>query len=219
MRKYLATVFLFFIAICSVAAQDELPVAADSQASVEHTEALILKLRNINQLQGNFEQVQFTDRNAPLVQSSGRFRLLRPGYFSWEITAPDSQLIIADPDFLWHWDRDLETVTRRPVTNSAQMSPLQVLGGDEAALREKFEVSRPVEEVFALTPRPDTGDPGFQRLSLQLTEEGIRGMEIIDKLGQRVVISFTELDSTTVLTPGDFAFTPPEDVDQFFYDE
>ena len=43
--------------------------------------------------------------------------------------------------------------------------------------------------------------------------------QIIDKLGQRVVISFTELDSITVLTPEDFAFTPPEDADQFFYDE
>lgn len=219
MQKYLASVLLLFATSIATVAQEAVPEATGDAPKEEHTEALLLKLRDLNQLQGNFEQVQFTDRNAPMVQSSGRFRLLRPGYFSWEITAPDSQLIIADPDFLWHWDRDLETVTRRPVTNSAQMSPLQVLGGDEAALREKFEVSRPVAEVFALTPKPETGDPGFQRLSLQLTEEGIRGMEIIDKLGQRVVISFTELDSTTVLTPEDFAFTPPEDADQFFYDE
>ena len=99
------------------------------------TDALLEELRAMQHLQGDFTQRQYTREDALLVESSGRFRLLRPGYFSWEITAPDSQLIVADPQYLWHHDRDLETVTRRPVTNSAQMSPLQVLGGDEVVLR------------------------------------------------------------------------------------
>ena len=207
MRKQLITICLALM-----------PLWAFAQAD-DPTDTLLLELRDMEQLQGAFTQRQFNYNGVLLVETSGRFRLLRPGYFSWEITAPDSQLIIADPQHLWHHDRDLETVTRRPVGDSAQMSPLQVLGGDEAALRDRFDVTQPKAKAFTLTPKPDSGDPGFHSLTLQLDGEGIRGMEILDKLDQRIVISFTELDADSGLTPADFVFTPPEGVDLFYYDE
>lgn len=181
------------------------------------TDQLLLALEDINSLQGSFQQQQFTETDVLLVESSGTFRLLRPGYFAWEILSPDRQLIIATPEYIWHHDLDLETVTRRPVGDTAEMSPLQVLGGDEAVLRERFSVTQPREGLFTLTPRE--GDPGFLSLSLMLDNGTIAGMEIMDKLNQRVVITFDELDTDTALTAADFAFTPPDGVDQFYYDE
>lgn len=45
-------------------------------------------------------------------------------------------------------------------------------------------------------------------------------MDILDKLGQRVVVDFTRVDATTPLTSSDFEFTPPSgDVDLFYYDD
>lgn len=204
MRKYLAIAWLTLAPLWA-AAQDT------------DTDKLLLALQNLQYLQGNFQQQQYTDKDVLLVESSGTFRLLRPGYFAWEILAPDSQLIIATPEYIWHHDRDLETVTRRPVKDSAEMSPLQVLGGDQAVLRERFSVIQPQEGVYILTPK--AGDPGFLSLSLTLRGNVIAGMEIMDKLNQRVVISFDQLDTDTVLTPADFAFTAPDGVDQFYYDE
>ena len=43
--------------------------------------------------------------------------------------------------------------------------------------------------------------------------------EIVDRLKQRVSVQFSDLDTTSALTPEDFAFQPPPDADLFFYDE
>ena len=97
------------------------------------------------------------------------------------------------------------------------MAPLQVLGGDENILRERFTVSRSSEQAWTLIPV--AGDPGFQQLVLTFSDGVIEGMEILDSLNQRVEVQFSNLDSSTALSPEDFAFSPPDGVDLFYYDE
>ena len=205
MKRYLPILWLSLLTLCG-----------SVQASTAIDE-LLAALQNIEQLQGRFRQLQYAESDVLLVESSGTFRLLRPGYFSWEITSPDSQLIVASPEYIWHHDRDLETATRRPVDDSAQMSPLQVLGGDETALREKFTVERAGPGGFVLTPV--SPDVGFQQLTLQLEDGQISSMAILDDLNQRVVIKFTLSPNAAGLSSADFAFTPPDGVDLFYYDQ
>jgi outer membrane lipoprotein carrier protein len=205
MMRYLLTLWLCL-----------LPLSAFAQAESDVND-LLDALAPVKQLQGSFTQQQYGQDNLLLTESSGKFRLLRPGYFAWEILSPDEQLIIAGPEFIWHYDRDLETVTRRPVTTDADMTPLQILGGDESALREKFQVVRKGEGSFLLTPL--TAGVGFKQLILYLEGEKLTGMEIQDNLDQSVVIKFTDLDSESVLSSVDFAFTPPPGADLFYYDE
>lgn len=205
----LRAIVLLGLAFCLAAGM----VRADAQA----TEALIERLAGIDQLAGNFSQVQYETGTGQVVgESSGRFRLLRPGYFAWEINAPDSQLIIADPQYVWHYDRDLETVTRRPVEGNEALSPLQVLGGNSQVLRERFEISQPEAGAFLLHPLGDNA--GFRSLLLRLDEAGLAGMEIRDNLDQRLVITFADVRADAGLTAGDFAFSPPEGVDLFYHD-
>lgn len=201
-----------------------MPLLVSAQAGREGgVDDLLAALAPVKRLQGSFTQQQYGQDKLLLTESSGRFRLLRPGYFSWEIQSPDQQLIIAGPEYLWHFDRDLETVTRRPVTTNADMTPLQILGGDESALREKFHVERKAEregegkDTFVLTP--SSPGVGFKQLTLFLDGAQITGMEIRDNLDQDVVIKFTDLDSTSELSSADFAFTPPPEADLFYYDE
>ena len=177
---------------------------------------LLARLATIDRLQGSFRQQQYDEEGAVLLASSGSFRILRPGYFAWEINDPDSQLLLADPEFLWHHDRDLETVTRRPV-GGEQMAPLQVLGGDDQLLRERFVVTSDGADSYTLVPVQ--GDPGFRQLTLVFENGVLAAMDIIDRLKQRVSVQFSDLDSVSVLTPDDFAFQPPPDADLFFYDE
>jgi len=205
MTKYLLTLWLGLAPLLSLA-----QVASD-------VDDLLVSLAPIKHLQGSFSQQQYGQDNLLLAESSGKFRLLRPGYFAWEILNPDSQLIIAGPEFIWHYDRDLETVTRRPVTSNAEMTPLQILGGDEGALREKFEVVRKAEGTFLLTPR--SADVGFKQLTLYLNKTQLTGMDIQDNLDQSVVIKFADLDSRSNLSSADFALTPPAGADLFYYDE
>ena len=196
-------------------AQEKLP-EADNAAS-----ELIQILNQATSLQGQFQQNQYDLDNNSMGQSSGNFRMLRPGFFSWEISSPDSQLIIATPQYIWHHDRDLETVTRRPVGSSGNLTPLQILGGDEQLLRTQFEVNKSSDDAFTLTPRDIAGasGPGFSRLSISLQGGVISGMEIIDGLDQKVSISFHNVDKVSELTPEAFAFTPPEGVDLFYYEQ
>jgi outer membrane lipoprotein carrier protein len=192
------------------------PLLSFAQAGSD-VDDLIAALAPVRQLQGSFLQRQYGQDNALLAESSGKFRLLRPGYFSWEILSPDNQLIVAGPQYIWHHDRDLETVTRRPVTTDEEMTPLQILGGDEDALRKKFQVVRKAEGAFVLTPA--SSGVGFKQLTLYLDGAALTGMEIQDNLEQNVVIKFTDLDTSSALGAGDFAFTPPPGADLFYYDE
>jgi len=186
--------------------------AAEDDASGQ----LLAALGEVKSLRGSFVQRQYSADGELVEQSRGSFRLLRPGYFAWQIDAPDRQLIIADPEFLWHHDIELETVTRRPVNGNDAGTPLQILGGDEDSLRDNYTVAEPAAGKFTLTPK----QPGaaFRELELTLAAGRLAGMKIRDNTGQTVDIAFDNLD-TTALAPADFLFVPPEGADLFYYDQ
>ncbi|MEM8562503.1 MAG: outer membrane lipoprotein chaperone LolA [Pseudomonadota bacterium] len=192
-----------------------LPVIAEVN---DATEELLEKLNPIQQLQGRFVQRQFDEQGEVLLESAGTFKLLRPAYFSWEIESPDRQLIIADTEFLWHYDMDLETVTRRPVDDSIEASPLQVLAGDASGLRDNYEVEQAANDSFVLLPRDSA--QGFRELTVHFTEQGLSQLDIVDRLGQQISVTLLELDDASLLTPETFVFEPPDsDVDIFYYDD
>jgi outer membrane lipoprotein carrier protein len=188
------------------------PLRAD-----DAVDQLLEAMSGMQQLTGRFRQRQYGEDGQAVMESLGRFRLLRPGYFAWEIESPGSQLIIADPEGIWHYDRDLETASRRPVEGGYGQSPLQVLGGDETALREGYRITREGDGVFLLVP--ESGNPGFRQLRVTMRAYLIESMEIVDNLNQRVDIDFGELEVDAGLTPEDFAFQPPEGVDVFYYEQ
>ena len=182
------------------------------------TDALLQRLAGIGQVQGEFQQVQYGDNEVPLAESSGVFKLLRPAFFSWEIRSPDQQLVIANQQYLWHYDIDLQTVTRRPIAGNLEASPLQVLAGDESVLREQYTVVRDDADNFTLVPLGNT--QGFKRLAVRFDGTDLVGMDILDKLNQHVKVSFSNLDPNSTLSAADFEFAPPQgNVDLFYYDE
>ena len=177
---------------------------------------LLAQLASIDTLAGRFVQAQSAGEGVATVSSSGEFQLLKGGYFSWAIETPDRQLILATPEYLWHHDLDLETVTRRPVGATDEMSPLQVLGGDMAYLRSHYRIDSAGPGTYTLVPKDI--DPGFQSLTLDFEGGQIAAMSIVDKLGQQIAIQFSQLDNPA-LTKADFDFQPPPGVDLFYYDE
>jgi outer membrane lipoprotein carrier protein len=189
-----------------------------ARAETPAIEQLTSQLQGLERLQGRFAQTQYANDSEQAVSTSaGRFRLLKPHYFAWEIERPDSQLIITDGQYLWHHDRDLETVTRRPVTDTDEMSPLQVLAGDTALLGEQYAVTLTGQGRYRLQPKG--GNPGFKALTLIFAAQQISGMEILDNLNQRLFIQFSELDAETVQTPADYRFVPPEGADLFYHEQ
>ncbi|MFT4520629.1 MAG: outer membrane lipoprotein carrier protein [Halioglobus sp.] len=208
---------ILWAAASAAQAETQPQLQTSTQSSADDLQSFSAALSEIEKLRGEFVQRQFGEDGSTLLETTGRFSLLRPGYFSWEILAPDNQIIIADPQFLWQHDRDLETVTRRPISDGVQMAPLQILDGNEAALRQGFEVVKGTGSSFTLTPLQQ--DVGFRQLTVHLQGGLISSMDMRDSLDQRVEIVFSSLDADSDLKPADFAFIPPPGADLFYYDQ
>jgi len=201
-------VLFLVLCLCSVTARGDEAALASLSAILD----------GIQRLQGNFVQHQYDIDGAELAVSSGSFKLLRPGYFAWDIQAPDSQLVIAEPEYIWHHDRDLDTVTRRPANGDASLSPLQVLGGEEGALEENYTVEAGEGTgQFILSPRVPAA--GFTALTLGFAQGQLQQLSFVDNLGQRVDIHLQDLDDSSGLSSTDFAFTPPPGADLFYHDQ
>ena len=193
-------------------------IPGPAQADTAAVDQLAIELQGLERLQGRFSQTQYADDSEQAVSTSaGRFRLLKPSFFAWEIDRPDSQLIITDGQYLWHHDRDLETVTRRPVAATDEMSPLQVLAGDTKLLHENYDVTVTGQGRYRL--QPTAGNPGFKALTLIFADQQISGMEIVDNLNQRLFIQFSEVDAESAQTAADYRFVPPEGADLFYHEQ
>lgn len=173
--------------------------------------ALAARLAPLAQLSGRFEQSVENGGAATPAHSAGRFSLRRPDQFRWEITEPDSQLLVASDGVLWHYDRDLATATRRRFDDGAA-APLLLLAADAPALTEAFVVEATGPDRYRVIPR--AADAGFREAELTFAGPLPATMRIIDRLGQAIDIRFSDLDEAP-LAAGTFEFTPPEDVDVY----
>jgi len=159
-------------------------------------------------MQGHFTQRITNADGDDLGTSQGQFALLRPRFFKWEITSPGSQLIVSDGTYLWQYDRDLETISRRTVAG-AGTSPLQLLALDPDTLRQDYEVET-LDEGLRLIPRQASAL--FQRLDIVLKQGVPSQLDVIDNLDQQLSIAL-HVAEDQVPTASDFMFTPPDDVE------
>lgn len=210
-RRWLCTLLLMI-------ALPLIPPAAsasgDSSRQASAVQSLVDALATIEYLSGRFRQTTTPAEGGRATTASGEFRLQAPGRFLWRIQAPDNQLVVTEGTYLWHYDEDLETVTRRPVSATAS-APLQVLAGDRDSLSRDFTVSRSGDHAYTLLPTAP--DAGFQSLGLDF-EEGLPvALVIVDNLSQRIEIRLEAL-STEAFDSDIFSFSPPDGVDVFIHD-
>ena len=137
-------------------------------------------LAPINSLAGGFEQGLYAIDGEQLETSSGRFSLLQPDNFRWQIESPEAQLVVVSGGFLWHHDVELETVTRRRVDGRSAYSPLAVLAGDEDSLRRDYTVEAlpgaDALSVWRLLPRSAEAD--FREIILEMCRQASASLRI-----------------------------------------
>ena len=88
---------------------------------------------------GQFSQNILSPEGVVLDQSSGDFKLLKPHFFWWHITAPDNQLMVAADDRLTQIDWDLEVTVERQLSDS-ERSPFYWLLAPREALLGAFSL-------------------------------------------------------------------------------
>ena len=166
-------------------------------------------------LDGRFEQKLYDLDGRLKETSTGRVALSAPRLFRWEYATPYEQLIVADGEKVWVFDPDLEQVTVRPQGPEEQNSPLAALV-DPAKLERDFNVREGGDadglSWLLLSPR-QADQASFSSARLGFKGSALVRMEVVDTLGQRTEVAFSNWKRNPAFDRGTFRFVPPAGVD------
>jgi outer membrane lipoprotein carrier protein len=167
---------------------------------------------------GEFTQQQVrkspTSKVAPV--SSGTFLFARPGKFIWTYQKPYEQLLQADGDTLYIYDKDLNQVTTRKLGNALGSSPAAILFGSND-LEKNFTLSEAGarDGLEWLNATPKAKDTTFEQISIGLRNGVPEAMELKDSFGQTSVLKFKNFQRNPALAAQQFKFEVPKGADVF----
>lgn len=169
---------------------------------------------------GEFTQRQVkTDKNGKTQISNvseGTFQFARPGRFIWVYQKPYEQLLQADGEQLYIYDKDLNQVTIRPLGDALASSPAAILFGSndiEKNFTLKEGPSKDGLDWLQLTPRAK--DSPFEQIGIGLRNGTPEAMELRDSFGQVSLLSFPRFEKNPPMSPNHFKFEVPKGADVF----
>jgi outer membrane lipoprotein carrier protein len=200
-------------------------VPGDGAATAEApaNTALDRYLDGLKTLNTAFTQTVSDGHGAVVESGTGTLLVQRPGKFRWDYQptgAPaqagkGGQLLVADGHNLWFYDRELEQVTVKPMNAALSSTPIMLLSGSAAQLRDSFEVatapSHDGMDWVRVTPRSDEGD--FSSADLGFVHDRLARMLVHDRLGQTVQLDFSSSQRNGHIDAALLVFKPPMGVD------
>ncbi|MRW92895.1 outer membrane lipoprotein chaperone LolA [Duganella sp. FT80W] len=169
---------------------------------------------------GEFVQTQVKNANgeAPKAgkNSSGTFVFARPGKFIWTYTKPYDQVLQADGEQLFIYDKDLNQVTVKKLGDALGSSPAAILFGSND-LEKSFTLSEggSRDGLEWLKAVPKAKDSSFEQIAIGLRNGVPEAMELKDSFGQTSVLKFSKLEKNPALNATSFKFVMPKGADVF----
>lgn len=192
-----------------------LPVIASASA-LDQFKAFVSSTKSAK---GEFtqRQIKMMDGTARVSnQSTGSFAFARPGKFIWTYQKPYEQLLQADGEHLYIYDKDLNQVTIRKLGNALGSSPAAILFGSND-LEKNFTLkdagSKDGLEWLEATPK--TKDTTFDKIGIGLKDGVPHAMELRDSFGQVSLLSFDRFEKNPPMAAGQFRFVVPKGADVF----
>lgn len=148
--------------------------------------------------------------------STGTFVFARPGKFIWTYVKPYEQLLQADGEQLFIYDKDLNQVTVKKLGDALGSSPAAILFGSND-LEKNFTLAEAGtrDGLEWLKATPKAKDTTFQQISIGLHNGVPEAMELRDSFGQTSVLAFTNFQKNPPLTATSFTFVMPKGADVF----
>jgi len=163
---------------------------------------------------GEFLQVQMKTANGVSKMgksSSGTFRFARPGKFIWTYIKPYEQVLQADGDNLYLYDKDLNQVTIKKLGNAIASSPAAILFGnvdlDKNFVMKDVGVKQGVEWLEAT---PKTKDSQFETIGIGMKDGVPVGMELRDSFGQLSLVTLKNFEKNPAFATDQFKFVVPQ---------
>jgi outer membrane lipoprotein carrier protein len=184
------------------------PVQANAVAALREF------LASTKTARGEFTQ-QVTRGAAPAAPpASGTFEFERPGRFRWTYVRPYEQVLVADGERLFLYDRDLNQVTVKRLSAALPASPASILfGGDE--FERDFVVAdagtRDGLQWLRATPR--SADTQFERIEIGFRDGVPAAMLLADSFGQVSRLTFGRFERNARIDAAAFRFVPPPGAD------
>ncbi len=146
--------------------------------------------------------------------SSGTFVFARPGKFIWTYEKPYAQVLQADGDNLYVYDKDLNQVTVRKLGGALGASPAAILFGSND-LEQNFTLRdagvKGGIDWLELTPK--ARDTQFERVGIGFRDGNLEAMELHDVFGNVTLLTFSNIQKNPPLKPDTFKFTVPPGAD------
>lgn len=166
-------------------------------------------------LQAHFEQTVTGANGVDAGQTRGTMTVSRPDLFRWAVEKPFEQLIVADGRQVWVYDPDLAQAVVRPFDRQLADTPALLFSGDAERIARSFEVKVLGEQGddlrFELLPRGESAL--FESLRVSFRGGRLASMFLLDSLGQRTEIRFSQVVLNKPVPAGSFQFTPPAGTD------
>jgi outer membrane lipoprotein carrier protein len=159
---------------------------------------------------GEFTQTQ-VQKTKTGKTSSGTFVFARPGKFIWTYQKPYEQLLQADGETLYLYDKDLNQVTTRKLGGALGSSPAAILFGSND-LEKNFTLAEAGtrDGLEWLNATPKSKDTTFEQIGIGLKDGIPQAMELKDNFGQTVLLKFTSFQRNPALGAQTFKFDVPK---------
>lgn len=190
-----------------VLSQSAQAAPADNLTATKRLNSLLSNMKSMN---ANFSQ---TTQGAKSGSFSGSMSVQRPNNFRWETKSPSEQLIVANGNSMWVYDKDLEQATQQNVDTQVGNTPALLLSGDPSKIDKSFKITQPYANKNYYVLYPKSGEASFKSLSLSFSGGKPVMMVLNDSLGQTTSIKFSGIKLNPSLNSSLFKFTPPKGVD------
>tara|TARA_E500000331_G_scaffold230976_1_gene221164 strand:- start:46094 stop:46774 length:681 start_codon:yes stop_codon:yes gene_type:complete len=164
--------------------------------------------------QAGFRQDLYDNQGNLISRSFGSVFILRPNKFLWNYSDPYEQILLADGNRIWFYDKDLNQVTVMPQDDKLYHTPAYILS-EASSDSDTFSISsiylKNGIEWFEI-------DFGSQQLDIRafflgFESDSLKELNFLNSLGQKTHISFFDVSVETNISKDIFIFDLPQDAD------
>ncbi|MBX2849257.1 MAG: outer membrane lipoprotein chaperone LolA [Acidiferrobacterales bacterium] len=177
--------------------------------------------QEVDSMQASFEQQVVDESGMTLEQSTGMFYLSRPGKFRWNYNDPYSesgdlgQQIIADGEYIYMFDPDLEQVTQRSMQDAISQVPSLLLVQSGGQAQDHFNITDfgVTDGLSWVSLKPKAEEASYQQLMIGFAGDELRSIVLLDGLGNETRLKLLRVENNVSLSTRLFDFKVPDGAD------